>query len=67
MSFKTLNERESRRQFLQQLAAASTAALMAGEPRLLTAALSGEKIAHPKPTADACILLWMGGGMGAPD
>ena len=62
-----LNERESRRQFLQQLAAASTAALMSGEPRLLSAAPSGEKIEHPQATADACILLWMGGGMGAPD
>ena len=58
---------ESRRQFLAQLATASTAALMTGEPRLLSAAPSGEKIEHPKATADACILLWMGGGMGAPD
>ncbi|MEK6259517.1 MAG: DUF1501 domain-containing protein [Planctomycetota bacterium] len=66
-SLEAPSERESRRLFLQQLAAASTAALMAGEPRLLSAAPSGEKIEHPKATADACILLWMGGGMGAPD
>ena len=66
-SYEAPNERESRRQFLQQLAAASTAALMSGEPRLLSAAPSGETIEHPKATADACILLWMGGGMGAPD
>jgi Protein of unknown function (DUF1501) len=24
-------------------------------------------ITHPKATADACILLWMGGGMAAPE
>ena len=48
---------ESRRQFLAQLATASTAALMAGEPSLLSAAPSGEKIEHPLATADACILL----------
>src|SRR5690606_13422515 len=39
----------------------------AAEPRLLLASEAGEKIIHPKPTADACILLWMGGGMAAPD
>src|SRR6185295_17150564 len=50
----------------RQLSMASAAALMAGEPRLLSAA-SGEKIVHPKPTADACILLWMAGGMAAPE
>ena len=27
----------------------------------------GEDIDHPMATADACILLWMGGGMAAPD
>jgi len=37
--------------------------------RPLQGAESGRrgKIEHPKPTADACILLWMGGGMAAPD
>jgi hypothetical protein len=54
-----------RRAFLQQLAAASTAAIMMSEPRLIRAA--DEKIEHPRPTADACIVLWMGGGMAAPD
>jgi Protein of unknown function (DUF1501) len=67
LPIESLNERESRRQFLQQLAVGSAAALMAGEPRLLPAASSGSQIEHPQPTADACILLWMGGGMGAPD
>ena len=57
------NENVARRDFLKQLAAASTAALMAGEAPLLAA----EKIEHPRPTADACILLWMAGGMAAPE
>ncbi len=58
-----------RRQFLAQLTAASTAALMAGEPRLLAADDKQEKedLVQPRPTADACIVLWMGGGMAAPD
>jgi len=66
MTIDTSNPIEPRRDFLKQLAAGSVAALMAGEPRLLSAA-DGEKIVHPKATADACILLWMGGGMAAPD
>src|SRR5438874_2501560 len=60
-------EHLSRRDYLKQLAAASAAAWMAGNPRLIPAAESGEKIKHPKPTADACIVLWMAGGMAAPD
>ncbi len=60
-------EYETRREFLQKMAAASAAALMLREPRLLTAAESGEKIVHPAAKADSCILLWMGGGMAAPD
>ena len=56
----------TRRDYLKSLAAAATATLSLNEPRLLSAA-AGTKIAHPKPTADACILLWMGGGMAAPD
>jgi glycosyltransferase involved in cell wall biosynthesis len=40
---------------------------MAAEPRLLSVAHGGEQIVHPKVKADACILLWMGGGMAAPD
>jgi hypothetical protein len=57
---------EQRREFLKQLAAASAAALMAREPRLLSAA-EGGAVQHPRATADSCILLWMGGGMAAPD
>lgn len=60
-------ELTARRDFLKQMALASTAALMANEPRLLSAAPSGEQLVHPAAKADACILLWMGGGMAAPD
>src|SRR5262245_14006428 len=56
-----------RREYLKHLAAATTAACMAGEPRLLSANESGAKIIHPKPTADSVIVLWMAGGMAAPD
>src|SRR6478672_1067873 len=57
----------TRRDYLRHLAAAGAAAWIAAEPRLLSAAESGAKIEHPKPTADACIVLWMAGGMAAPD
>lgn len=52
-----------RREFLKKLAAASTAAWMTGEPRLV----KGAALEHPAAKADACILLWMAGGMAAPD
>ena len=45
------------------MTAAALAALAAGEPR----AVADEKVEHPKPTADTCILLWMAGGMAAPE
>jgi uncharacterized protein (DUF1501 family) len=54
---------QPRRDFLKKLSAASVAALMAREPR----AAAAEAIVQPKATADACILLWMGGGMAAPE
>jgi hypothetical protein len=57
------NELIQRRQFLQQLAAASTATLALSEPSALSAATA----VHPEPTADACILIWLAGGMAAPD
>ncbi len=56
-------ERIVRRDFLQRLAAAGAAALMGGEPIPLRAA----GLRHPQATADACIVLWMGGGMAAPE
>jgi len=54
----------SRRDFLRGMSAAALATLAAGEPRPADA---NEKLTHPKATADACILLWMAGGMAAPD
>lgn len=60
-------EIETRRDFLRQMAVATAASLMASEPRWLSAAPSGEKIVPPAARADSCILLWMGGGMAAPD
>lgn len=55
-----------RRDFLKRLSAASIAALGTAAPRSLSASES-IKVIHPSATADACILLWMGGGMAAPD
>lgn len=50
-----------RRTFLQGMSAAALTTLAAGEPR------AADKVEHPKPTADTCILLWMAGGMAAPE
>jgi hypothetical protein len=57
----------TRRDFLRAMAAAGTATLMAGEPRLLLANDTKATLQHPVAKADACILLWMGGGMAAPE
>jgi hypothetical protein len=43
---------------------AAAGALLLGEPHPLTAA---EPVRHPEPTADTCIILWMAGGMAAPE
>lgn len=61
----TTPEHLVRRDFVKQLAAAGAASLLAGEPRSLTAA--EHAVEHPEATADSCILIWMGGGMAAPD
>lgn len=53
-----------RREFLRAGTAAAVATLAAGAPR---PAAGSEKIVHPRPTADTLILLWMAGGMAAPD
>jgi hypothetical protein len=58
-----LDPHDTRRDFLAKLAAASAATWAVGAPRLL----ASEKTVHPKPTADAVIVLWMAGGMAAPD
>lgn len=52
-----------RREFLKRLGAAATAAWMTGSPQ----AFAAHEVAHPEPQADACILLWMAGGMAAPE
>lgn len=52
-----------RREFLQKLAVAGATTMAMGAPR----AMANEDVEHPEPTADSCILLWMGGGMAAPD
>ena len=53
----------ARRDFLKKLALASSAAWMSGEPQLVR----GNEIKTPSARADACILLWMAGGMAAPE
>src|SRR4249920_3577431 len=51
----------TRRDFLAATTAAGLATLAAREPR------AAEPVEHPRPTADTCILLWMAGGMAAPE
>ena len=53
----------SRRDFLRGMTAAGLATLAAGAPH----PASAEPVEHPRPTADTCILLWMAGGMAAPE
>lgn len=60
-----MDRAQVRRQFLKQMAAASTATMMAGAPRLVTA--NEAAVEHPAAKADSCILIWMAGGMAAPD
>ncbi len=52
-----------RRDFLKQLSAASTVAWMSGAPQLVR----GKALEQPDAKADACILLWLAGGMAAPE
>ena len=52
-----------RRDFIRQLGLASTAALGSTGTRLW----GKEGISHPEARADTCILIWMAGGMAAPD
>ena len=55
--------REVRREFLKKIALATTAGLAYGAPKSIYA----DEVEHPEPTADSVILLWMAGGMAAPD
>jgi hypothetical protein len=61
MSFPSWN----RRDFLKTASAATLSALSAGAPKAFGDSASA--ITHPKPTADTIILLWMAGGMAAPE
>jgi hypothetical protein len=63
MTALPIDSQNTRRDFLQKLAAATATTMAMGAPRLL----ANEKVVHPKATADSCILIWMGGGMAAPD
>ncbi|MEZ6125524.1 MAG: DUF1501 domain-containing protein [Planctomycetaceae bacterium] len=64
MNEQQIFEQESRRSFLKSLSAASAAALLSGQPGSLRADSTTEA---PTATADACIILWMAGGMAAPE
>jgi hypothetical protein len=61
---RTSDLHRSRRAFLRDMSAATLATLTLGEPRLSCA---DEPVVHPRPQADTCILLWMAGGMAAPE
>jgi hypothetical protein len=54
----------NRRDFLRAMSAATMAALAAGEPIPSRAA---EPVKQPEPTAETMILLWLAGGMAAPE
>jgi len=60
----TIEERLARRKFLQQIGAASAAALACNGTRAWG---NAEIINQPTAKADSCILIWMAGGMAAPD
>ncbi len=62
----TTHDPMGRREFLERSTAATIAALAAGAPQIVLGE-QGQEIKHPTATADTCILLWMAGGMAAPD
>src|SRR5260221_3537187 len=59
-----LDPSSPRRDSPRPLSASAVPALAASEPRPLFA---NDPVQHPTPTADTCILLWMAGGMAAPE
>jgi hypothetical protein len=63
----TAPKSQARREFLKALSVAATTTLGMGSPQLIHAMSDGTKIIHPRAKADSVIVLWMGGGMGAPD
>jgi hypothetical protein len=62
MSLSTTTPALTRRSFLQGMTASALATLAGGEPRALLAGAPATKA-----TADTCILIWMAGGMAAPE
>ena len=60
----TIQEQLARRDFLKQVSAASAAALGCSGTR---AWANPEVVIQPRAKADSCILIWMAGGMAAPD
>ncbi len=60
-----LPEPLARREFLRLLAGAGLATLSLGAPKLLGA--DAKPVVQPPAKADACILIWLAGGMAAPE
>lgn len=61
------DERLARRRFLQATAGAMATTMAMGEPRAFADDKPSDSLRTIAPTADTCILLWMAGGMAAPD
>jgi len=66
---KRQQETRGRRRFLRELSAASAATWLAGAPQQIFAeqGKESEPIEQPEARADSCILIWMAGGMAAPE
>ncbi|MBT3842552.1 MAG: DUF1501 domain-containing protein, partial [Verrucomicrobia bacterium] len=62
----TFEEKIARRTLLKQLGAASLAALASAGTRAFANA-DPKAVSNPPAKADSCILIWLAGGMAAPD
>ncbi len=60
----TYEKEISRRDLLKKLSAAAAGALAMGAPRVWA---NSDAVLHPPAKADSCILIWLAGGMAAPD
>ncbi|WP_013629408.1 DUF1501 domain-containing protein [Rubinisphaera brasiliensis] len=60
----TFQETLARRDLLKQMGAATLAAMASGTPQLWA---NPGAVEHPAAKADSCILIWLAGGMAAPD
>ena len=60
----TFQETLARRDLLKQMGAATLAAMASGTPQLWA---NPGGVQHPAAKADSCILIWLAGGMAAPD